>query len=57
MKVTATYHGVSVTIVEIIPVGSLIYVAYIEGGVLKMAKDFFPTNVDVLTLATGATAV
>jgi len=58
MKITATYHGESVTIVGIIPVGSMIYVAYIDNSsVLKLAKDFFASDVSSIAIATGATAI
>ena len=55
-SISATYHGESVTIVSIIPVGSMVYVAYIDGSQnLKLAKDFFASDKDTLTLATSAT--
>ena len=56
MNVSATYHGESVNIVAIIPVGSLVYVAYIDDSDnLKLAKDFFASNIDTMTLAISAT--
>lgn len=55
MNVTATYNGAPVTIVAIVPVGSLIFVSFIDGsGNLKIAKNFFANNVEDLTIATGA---
>jgi len=58
MNVTATYKGQSVTIVSIVPVGSMIYVSYIDGsGNLKIGKDFCASDIDNLIIATGATAV
>lgn len=58
MKVTATYKGQSVTIVDIDVNGQSIYTTYIDAsGVLKTDIDWLKPGANPVTIATGATSV
>ena len=58
MNVTATYKGVSVTIVGVEVNGQAIYVSYVDGsGNFKVDIDWLKPGETPVTIATGATVV
>ena len=57
MNIQCTYKGEVVNVVAVEMNGSDIYVTYVYGGKLYVAKDFYPLGAASYTIATSASIV